>query len=102
MYEFGDRAKSNKASKRPLTQANLKCNRWLKSVSLYRIPTPLQCCWPHRTVAVTGPHLEAVWGSRRYQHGALRALIRGSEQNCPKTPPISRYQGQIECQEANV
>ena len=32
----------------------------------------------------------------------LRALIIGSGQNCPKTPPISRYQGQIECQEANM
>ena len=28
IYEFGDRAKSNKASKRPLTQASLRCNRW--------------------------------------------------------------------------
>ena len=28
IYEFGDRAKPNKASKRPLTQASLRCNRW--------------------------------------------------------------------------
>jgi hypothetical protein len=27
IYEFGDRASSNKASKRPLTQASLRCTR---------------------------------------------------------------------------
>jgi hypothetical protein len=27
IYEFGDRASSNKASKRPLTQAGLRCTR---------------------------------------------------------------------------
>ena len=45
IYEFGDRAKSNKVSKRPLTQASLKCKRWLKPSSLQRIPTPLKRCW---------------------------------------------------------
>src|SRR2546422_4787702 len=43
-YEFGDRAKPNKASKRPLTQASLRCKRWLKPSSLQRIPTPLNRC----------------------------------------------------------
>jgi hypothetical protein len=27
------------------------------------------------------------------RHGALRSLITDIEQNCPKTPPISHYQG---------
>jgi len=40
-YEFGDWAKTNKASKRPLTQASRRCKRWLKPSSLQRIPTPL-------------------------------------------------------------
>ena len=44
-YGFGDRAKPNKASKRPLTQASLRCKRWLKPSSLHRIPTPLKRCW---------------------------------------------------------
>src|SRR4030095_4241853 len=44
-YEFGDRAKSNKASQRPLIQASLRCKRWLKPSSLHRIPTPLKRCW---------------------------------------------------------
>jgi hypothetical protein len=39
-YEFGDRAKPNKVSKRPLTQASLRCTRWLNPSSLHRIPTP--------------------------------------------------------------
>ena len=44
-YWFGDRVKPNKASKRPLTQASLRCKRWLKPSSLHRIPTPLKRCW---------------------------------------------------------
>src|SRR5262249_40958761 len=44
-YEFGDRAKPNKVSKRPLPQASLKCTRWLQPSSLHRIPTPLKRCW---------------------------------------------------------
>src|SRR6266705_2926501 len=44
-YWFGDKAKSNKASKRPLTQASLRCTRWWKPSSLHRIPTPLKRCW---------------------------------------------------------
>ena len=44
-YEFGDRAKSNKASQRPLIQASLRCKRWLKPSSLHRIPTPLKRGW---------------------------------------------------------
>jgi len=44
-YGFGDGAKPNKASKRPLTQASLRCKRWLKPSSLHRIPTPLKRCW---------------------------------------------------------
>jgi len=44
-YGFGDWAKPNKASKRPLTQASLRCKRWLKPSSLHRIPTPLKRCW---------------------------------------------------------
>ncbi len=43
-YGFGDWAKTNKASKRPLTQASLRCKRWLKPSSLQRIPTPLNRC----------------------------------------------------------
>src|SRR6266571_1960031 len=39
-YWFG-----NKASKRPLTQASLRCTRWWKPSSLHRIPTPLKRCW---------------------------------------------------------
>src|SRR5262245_44756813 len=45
IYECGDRSKLNKASKRPLTQASLRCRRWLKPSSLQRIPTPLNRCW---------------------------------------------------------
>jgi hypothetical protein len=44
IYGFGDRAKPNKASKRPLTQASLRCTRWLNPSSLQRIPTPLNRC----------------------------------------------------------
>src|SRR2546425_857898 len=44
-YGFGDRAKTNKVAKRPLTQASLRCKRWLKPSSLHRIPTPLKRCW---------------------------------------------------------
>jgi len=44
-YGFGDWAKPNKALKRPLTQASLRCTRWLKPSSLHRIPTPLKRCW---------------------------------------------------------
>ena len=43
-YGFGDWAKTNKVSKRPLTQASLRCKRWLKPSSLQRIPTPLNRC----------------------------------------------------------
>ena len=43
-YRFGDKVKPNKASKRPLTQASLRCKRWLKPSSLQRIPTPLNRC----------------------------------------------------------
>ena len=43
-YRFGDWARPNKASKRPLTQASLRCKRWLKPSSLHRIPTPLKRC----------------------------------------------------------
>jgi hypothetical protein len=45
IYEFGDRVKPNKVSKRPFTQASLRCKRWLKPSSLHRIPTPLKRCW---------------------------------------------------------
>jgi hypothetical protein len=31
----------------------------------------------------------------RSRHGALKSLIIGIGQNCPKTPPISHYQGKI-------
>jgi len=41
-YESGDRAKPNNVSMRPLTQASLRCKRWLKPSSLHRIPTPLR------------------------------------------------------------
>jgi hypothetical protein len=44
-YEFGDRAKPNKASKRPFTQASLRGTRWVKPSSLHRMPTPLKRCW---------------------------------------------------------
>ena len=44
-YRFGDWARPNNASKRPLTQASLRCKRWLKPSSLHRIPTPLKRCW---------------------------------------------------------
>ena len=44
IYEFGDRSKLNKVSKRPLTQASLRCKRWWKPSSLQRIPTPLNRC----------------------------------------------------------
>ena len=45
IYGFGERVKVNNASKRPLTQASLRCTRWLKPSSLHRIPTPLKRCW---------------------------------------------------------
>jgi hypothetical protein len=45
IYRFGDWAKLNKASKRPLTHASLRCKRWLNPSSLHRIPTPLKRCW---------------------------------------------------------
>ena len=28
-------------------------------------------------------------------HGALRSLITGMGRNCPKSPPISHYQGKM-------
>jgi len=43
-YGFGDRDKTNKVSKRPLTHASLRCKRWLKPSALQRIPTPLNRC----------------------------------------------------------
>jgi len=45
IYRFGDRAKPNKASKRPLTQASLRGTRWVTPSSLHRLPTPVQRCW---------------------------------------------------------
>src|SRR2546428_2765357 len=55
-YGFGDWAKTNKASKRPLTQASLRCKRWLKPSSLQRIPTPLnRCCISHVQALSTLP-----------------------------------------------
>ena len=45
IYRFGDRVKPNKVSKRPLTQASLRCKRWLNPSSLQRMPTPLKRCW---------------------------------------------------------
>ncbi len=44
-YGFGDWDKRNKASKRPVIQASLRCKRWVKPSSLQRIPTPLKRCW---------------------------------------------------------
>jgi REP element-mobilizing transposase RayT len=44
IYQFGDRVKPNKVSKRPLTQASRRCQRWLHPSSLQRIPTPLKRC----------------------------------------------------------
>ena len=44
IYGFGDWAKMNTVSKRPLTQASLRCKRWLNPFSLQRIPTPLNRC----------------------------------------------------------
>jgi hypothetical protein len=52
-YEFGDRAKPNKASKRPFTQASLRCKRWLKPSSLHRMPTPLKRCWMSHVQALS-------------------------------------------------
>ena len=31
----------------------------------------------------------------RSRHGALRSLVIGIRQNCPKIPPISYYQGKM-------
>src|SRR5215510_4569364 len=33
IYRFGDRVTPNKASKRPLTQASLRCKRWLNAAA---------------------------------------------------------------------
>ena len=52
-YGFGDKAKTNKVSKRPLTQASLRCKRWLNPSSLPRIPTPLQRCWMSHVQALS-------------------------------------------------
>jgi type I restriction enzyme R subunit len=53
IYEFGDSSKLNKASKRPLTQASLRCKRWVKPSSLQRIPTPLTRCWMSHVQALS-------------------------------------------------
>ena len=52
-YESGDRAKPNNVSMRPLTQASLRCKRWLKPSSLHRIPTPLKRCWMSHVPALS-------------------------------------------------
>ena len=63
-------ARPNNASKRPLTQASLRCKRWLKPSSLHRIPTPLKRCWMSHLHALSTYHCPAAaptpctWHSR--------------------------------------
>ena len=52
-YWFGDRVKPNKASKRPLTQASLRCQRWLKPSALHRMPTPVKRGWMSHVPALS-------------------------------------------------
>ena len=44
-YEFGDRAKPHKVSKRPLPQARRRCPRWVQPSSLHRMPPPVKRWW---------------------------------------------------------
>ena len=57
IYDLGEGQRAGKKlSKRPFTQANRKCSRWLNPSSLQRIPTPLnRCCMSHLQVLSTKP-----------------------------------------------
>jgi len=59
IYPLGEASGRNSASKRPLTQASRRCNKWLKPSSLHRMPTPLKRCAKRQPLAGALHHAAA-------------------------------------------